>query len=243
MEMFCGDCEKMTRESIKKSKRPKAAAAAPRPSGRRRGRPSGNVLDRRDLILTAALKLFAVRGYERTGLHDVARAIGITRPAIYHYYSSKGQLLFEAVGFALGQLISRLRQADASAFSSRAQHLGTLARMQAAFEIELRGVTPFLDSVLYGPLRDVTELTPAQKTELRNLQRELVEIYRKVLQDGKGSGELDVSSPTVTAFSILGMVSHLAVWYREDGELSSDAVATLIGELAQRLAMKPAAAR
>lgn len=232
----------MTRESIKKSKRTEPTAA-PRPSGRRRGRPSGSVLDRRDLILTAALKLFAVRGYERTGLHDVARATGITRPAIYHYYSSKGQLLFEAVGFALGQLVSRLRQVEGSAFTSRAQHIATLVRMQAAFEIELRGVTPFMDSVLYGPLRDVTELTPAQKAELRNSQRELVQIYRKVLQEGRASGELDVSSPTVTAFSILGMVSHLAVWYREQGELSSDAVASMMGELAQRLVAKPAGTR
>ncbi|WP_129647896.1 TetR/AcrR family transcriptional regulator [Peristeroidobacter agariperforans] len=232
----------MTRESIKKSKQGKAAAPAARPSGRRRGRPSGNVLDRRDLILTAALKLFAVRGYERTGLHDVARATGITRPAIYHYYNSKGQLLFEAVGFALGQLMNRLRQVDASAFTHPAQHLAMLVRMQASFEIELRGVTPFMDSVLYGPLRDVAELTAAQKTELRNSQRQLVEIYRKVLQDGKASGALDVSSPTVTAFSILGMVSHLAVWYREEGELTSEAVATLMSELAQRLVLKPASA-
>ena len=235
----------MTVVSIKKSGRPSRAQRELRAAGtstgaRRRGRPSGSVLDRRDLILTAALKLFAVQGYERTGLQDVARVTGVTRPAVYHYYRSKGQLLFEAVTYALGQLVARLRQADASAFNRRAQHLATLVRTQALFEVESRGVTPFIDSVLYGPLRDVADLSAAQKTELRNLQRTLVGIYRQVLQDGAAAGEFHVANATVAAFSILGMVSHLAVWYREGGELSSEAVATLMAEFAQRLVAAPA---
>jgi AcrR family transcriptional regulator len=197
------------------------------------------VLDRRDLILTAALKLFALQGYERTGLSDVARVTGVTRPAVYHYYRSKGQLLFEAVSYALGQLIARLRQADASAFNRHGQHLAALVRTQAFFEIESRGVTPFMDSVLYGPLRDIADLSAMQKSELRNLQRTLVGIYRQVLQDGAAAGEFDVRNATVAAFSVLGMVSHLAVWYREGGELSSEAVATLMGEFAQRLVKGP----
>lgn len=223
--------------SITKStrKRPEATTGS-----KRRGRPVGNLLDRKDLLLTAALKLFAVQGYERTALKDVARATGVTRPAVYHYYQSKGQLLFEAVMFALSQLVSRLRQADAGSFTSSAQYLANLVRIQARFEVEMRGITPFIDSVLYGPLRDVTDLSTKQKTELRALQRELVEIYRHLLQEGARKGELKVHNASVTAFSILGMVSHLAVWYREDGELSAEAVANLMGELAQKL-VAPAA--
>lgn len=234
----------MTNVSIKnavRAKKPGVRSQAPPQNARRRGRPAGSILDRRDLILTAALKLFAVQGYERTGLKDIARATGVTHPAIYHYYRSKGQLLFEAVTYALSQLVTRLRQVDASAFNSRSHHLATLVRIQALFEVELRGVTPFIDTVLYGPLRDVTDLSATQKNDLRALQRELVEIYRRVLQEGASSGEFHVRNAAVTAFSILGMVSHLAMWYREGGELSGEAVATLMGELAQRLVARPAA--
>jgi TetR/AcrR family transcriptional regulator, cholesterol catabolism regulator len=225
----------------------KTAARAQRPprpksgnGARQRGRPAGSVLDRRDLILTAALKLFAVQGYERTGLKDIARATGITHPAIYYYYRSKGQLLFEAVTFALGQLVSRLRQVDPGNFHKQADYLRTLVRINSLFEVELRGVTPFINTVLYGPLRDLADLTTSQKNDLRKLQRDLVEIYRKVLAAGAASGELAVRSTAVTAFSILGMVSHLAVWYRDDGELSSDAVANLMAELAHRLVLDSA---
>lgn len=205
----------------------------PRP---KRGRPARTVLDRRDLIIPAALRLFAVQGYERTGLKDIAKAAGVTHPALYHYYQSKGQLVFEAVTFAMGQLISRLRVVDANAFATRSKYLAELVRVQAAFEIESSGISPFINSVLYGPLRVLEDLTPAQKAGLRALQRELVEIYNKVLRDGVANKEFELRSTTAAAFSILGMVSHLAMWFKPGGELSADAVAALLGQLTQRMA-------
>jgi AcrR family transcriptional regulator len=44
-------------------------------------------------ILEHATRLFAERGYDGTTLQDIADAIGITRPGLYHYISSKEQLL------------------------------------------------------------------------------------------------------------------------------------------------------
>ena len=37
------------------------------------------------------------RGYDGTTLQDIADASGITRPGLYHYISSKEQLLAELV--------------------------------------------------------------------------------------------------------------------------------------------------
>ena len=48
-------------------------------------------------ILEHATRLFAERGYDGTTLQDIADAIGITRPGLYNYISSKEQLLAELV--------------------------------------------------------------------------------------------------------------------------------------------------
>ena len=40
-------------------------------------------------ILEHATRLFAERGYDGTTLQDIADAIGITRPGLYNYISSK----------------------------------------------------------------------------------------------------------------------------------------------------------
>lgn len=203
---------------------------------RKLGRPARTVLDRRDLIIPAALRLFAAQGYERTGLKDIAHAAGITHPALYHYYQSKGQLVFEAVTFAMGQLISKLRMVDGNSFPLRSAYLAELVRVQALYEAESRGISPFINSVLYGPMRILEDLSAAQRTGLRALQRELVEIYNKPLRDGVGCGEFELRSTTVAAFSILGMVSHLAMWFKAGGELDDAAVAAILAQFAQRLA-------
>lgn len=52
--------------------------------------------DTRAEILSAALDLFAERGFHGTSLRDIARAVGIREGAVYHHFESK-DALFEAV--------------------------------------------------------------------------------------------------------------------------------------------------
>lgn len=63
---------------------------------RPRGRPRGRTADydeQRRRILEAATRLFAERGYETTGMRELAASIGMTPPAIYHYFESKEALM------------------------------------------------------------------------------------------------------------------------------------------------------
>jgi AcrR family transcriptional regulator len=46
--------------------------------------PPPEALDRRDELLAAAVRLFAQRGYHSVGVDDVAAAVGIAGPSIYH---------------------------------------------------------------------------------------------------------------------------------------------------------------
>ncbi|HZQ49861.1 MAG TPA: helix-turn-helix domain-containing protein [Candidatus Dormibacteraeota bacterium] len=61
-----------------------------------RGRPPGPTADyarHRRRILEAATQLFAERGYETTGMRDLAAAVGMSPPALYHYFESKEALM------------------------------------------------------------------------------------------------------------------------------------------------------
>ena len=48
-------------------------------------------------MLDHAVRLFGQRGFAGTSLQDVADAAGMTRPAIYHYFASKEQMLSRLV--------------------------------------------------------------------------------------------------------------------------------------------------
>jgi AcrR family transcriptional regulator len=49
--------------------------------------------DTRQRIQEVARELFAVKGVQRTSLQDIAARLGITKPALYHHFSSREDLV------------------------------------------------------------------------------------------------------------------------------------------------------
>lgn len=48
--------------------------------------------ERRDLLLAAAGRCFAERGYELANLEEIARGAGVTKPILYRHFASKKEL-------------------------------------------------------------------------------------------------------------------------------------------------------
>ena len=73
-------------------------------SGRRRGRPpKSDASDTKELLLQAALALFAEKGFEGTSVRDIARSVGLSESVLYAHFDSK-RAIFEAVFARLGPL-------------------------------------------------------------------------------------------------------------------------------------------
>lgn len=50
-------------------------------------------MDNKNKILASALKLFGAKGYDATGVQEIACLSGITKPTLYYYFGSKKGLL------------------------------------------------------------------------------------------------------------------------------------------------------
>src|SRR5215471_5209986 len=73
-------------------------------SGRRRGRPpKSDAADTKELLLQAALALFAANGFEGTSVRDIARSVGLSESVLYAHFDSK-RAIFDAVFARLGPL-------------------------------------------------------------------------------------------------------------------------------------------
>lgn len=72
-------------------KRSPGDAAAPS------GRPRAAQRRRREAILEAAENVFGERGYQKTGMSDVAIAADVSRPLLYRYFRDKAGLLAAVV--------------------------------------------------------------------------------------------------------------------------------------------------
>jgi AcrR family transcriptional regulator len=71
-------------------------------SGRRRGRPpKADAADTKELLLQAALALFAANGFEGTSVRDVARSVGLSESVLYAHFASKRDL-FDAAFARVG---------------------------------------------------------------------------------------------------------------------------------------------
>lgn len=65
--------------------------------------------NRREKVVTAAVRLFAARGVARTSMRRIAKAVGITDATLYHYFPSKDALLeaaFRSASFQVDDLES-----------------------------------------------------------------------------------------------------------------------------------------
>lgn len=86
--------------------------ALPTPPRASPGRPPTTSRER---IADTALALFAVRGFERTTLDDIAAAVGVSRRTILRYYDSKNDIVWGTFGEHLDGLRAQLREADPDA--------------------------------------------------------------------------------------------------------------------------------
>ncbi len=120
--------------------------------------------DKRDLILRAATKLFARRGFFNTQVADVAREAGIAAGTVYLYFQSKDDLLISIFERTMLQGIEAARQALVGV-SDPVERLRRLARVHlerlgqdrdlaVVFQVELRQTTKFMERFSATLLQD-----------------------------------------------------------------------------------------
>src|SRR5258706_12703170 len=65
-------------------------------------------------ILTTACGLFAKQGYMRSSIAELADACGLSRGALYHYFTSKEAILFAILDAHVREMIDDVEAAVAS---------------------------------------------------------------------------------------------------------------------------------
>jgi AcrR family transcriptional regulator len=105
--------------------------------------------DRRAVIVSAALTVFAEAGYDRASMRAVARAAGITTPVLYDHFASKAALYAALVESEADALITRWEDSgfeipDGSAEDMFLESISTIFDWVASNEAGWRII--FLDS-------------------------------------------------------------------------------------------------
>lgn len=65
---------------------------------------------RRDIIVSAALNVFAEKGLDNTSIDDIAKEVGCSHGLIYHYYDNKNEIFKEIINLSNHGLFELLNE-------------------------------------------------------------------------------------------------------------------------------------
>jgi len=167
----------------------------------------------RQRILTAATRLFAEKGFESTSVQEVVEAAGVTKGAMYHYFGSKDDLLYEVYARVL-----RMQTARLDALATTDAPLDVRIH-DAAADVVVTSVDNLDDTVIF--FRSMHMLPAEKQTEIRAERRRYHEHFRDMVVEGQRTGAFraDVPADLVVDY-FFGAVHHLGFWYHADGPLS-----------------------
>lgn len=175
-------------------------------------------------LLRVATRLFAEKGFEATSVQEIVQLAGVTKGALYHYFSAKDDLLYEVYARVLRMQTERLNR-----FADAPEPIQDRLRA-ASVDVVVTSIANLDDTKIFQ--RSMHQLSPDRQRAVREHRRRYHERFRSLIEEGQRSGVFrdDVSADLVVDF-FFGSVHHLGSWYRSGGPLTADQVAASFGDL------------
>lgn len=176
-------------------------------------------------ILEAATELFAERGFSGTSLQDIAEATGLTRPALYHYFSSKEDLLSRLVSEVTSGPATDLRRIRRQAGATAAERLHAMA----SSIVSLQATHPSRFRML---IRSEADLPPALASTYDAGRRSVLREFTGLIEEGLASGEFRPVDARTAALGIIGLCNWVAWWHRPGDDTEDRRVAATLADMA-----------
>jgi AcrR family transcriptional regulator len=141
---------------------------------------SEETITTRERILREASRLFAVRGYYGTSTRDIATAVGIRQPSLFHHFPNKEAIFQELLSYSLDDsavVAEHLAGASGSPAARLYRFLVEDFRYLMESPYDLRGI--FNSDVLMGE-----EFEPWGQTALR-LHVAVADLIRQGIESGE----------------------------------------------------------
>jgi TetR/AcrR family transcriptional regulator, cholesterol catabolism regulator len=181
-----------------------------------RARPEGTA--RRAEIVRASARLFDERGYHTTSMDDIAAAVGIKKPTLYHHVQSKTQIVLWIHDELVDDLTARL---DARVARG-------LPRSETLFRVmdDILGLLETRPGHLRVYFEHHRELPGEEGRVAREKRDAYTDTVRRLISDGAAAGEFVVENAALTTFAFFGMCNWAYQWYGPGGELPHRTIAT-----------------
>lgn len=168
-----------------------------------------------------AADLFDRGGYHATSVAQLARAVGLSKPTLYHYFSSKDEILFAIHEEFIDLLVDRQHERAGMAPGENLREI-------------MRDILGLMDShrghirVFFEHYR---ELAPEHQETIRRKRDAYAGLVEGVIRRGIDDGTLRPVDPRLTALALFGMCNWSYQWYRSNGPRAGGEIADFFFDL------------
>jgi AcrR family transcriptional regulator len=169
------------------------------------------------IIIDEAAAIFYQNGYKNTSLQEVANKLDVTRPALYHYFKSKEEIILAIIDEVIAKTKSYFAPLCESNLSAE-RKFQTLVNnhIQLVLENKMKMGIFFEEQKVLPP-----HLIAEAKAFIDTYYKTAANWYT----EGVTNGSFIEINPTIAVQTILGSCNWAYKWYQPDGELPSNDIA------------------
>lgn len=170
-------------------------------------------MDKRDEISEKALELFIAQGYDATPLSHIAKALGLTKAGIYHYFKSKEELLF--------YIHDRNMKRDLIPIIEGAEKIKDPVKRISYMIENYTEKSMTIDSSARVLVHEVGRLKYNHQKIIRKSWRKFFYLIRNAISELQSSGKARKIDETFAAFALIGMCSWTFYWFDHERKESA----------------------
>ena len=171
-------------------------------------------------IAEAAVQLFNKKGYHATSMQDIADYVGLQKGSLYHYITSKEELLQLITSESIDGFIRELELIVKQTLSAK-------EKLEKAIHMHFTRVTDNIPMTTIL-LRESFSLSDDPHQLIQNSTDYYLTLWTQIIQDGMDNGEFKPGHPRLAALTILGSCNWAYRWYQADGSMENTEIAEYI---------------
>lgn len=167
------------------------------------------------------------KGYEGTSVREIAEAVGIRKPSLYHHFTSKEELLSAIHDRYMDLVLDRAASRKTKGGSATELVTGYIED----FMILMRDFRPYVEVFL----RERYALEGEVWARARERRREYEDYILEAVEQGIDAGEFRTDlDAEIVKYGILGVCSWAYQWFDPSGRMTAENVAMQFSELILR---------
>lgn len=172
---------------------------------------------RKEEIYRVATKLFREKGYNATGMRDIALEVGVEAASLYNHIRSKSELLQQCCFRMAGDFSRQLEEQE-----KRDPSLA-LDKLEAVLRFHIRTWVNRLDEVLVAT-HEGKYLEEPWLTEFMQERRRYMKRIEQIIRQGMDYGRIRQAETYPIMLTIMSTVRGIEFWHRKQKDISPEAL-------------------